>query len=187
MAYGTGVNHLLREAVTWIFVIGLGFGTFYYYDDILGTVKSTTASVRDAYEAADAEQEPVRGTGFDRSMRLRADRSGHFAVSAHINGRPVSLMADTGATLVALTYESARSIGFTDSDLEYNAFTNTANGKGRVAVVSLDRVRVGDIMVRNVRAMVLEPGKLHVNLLGMSFIGRLSSFEMRGNELILNQ
>ena len=64
---------------------------------------------------------------------------------------------------------------------------STANGIAKVAPVVLSRVRVGSITVRNVQAAVAEEGALDVNLLGMSFLGRLKSFNMRGNELILIQ
>jgi aspartyl protease family protein len=64
---------------------------------------------------------------------------------------------------------------------------STANGVSRVAPVTLDRVRVEDIVVRDVPAAVAEPGALSTNLLGMSFLGRLSRFELAGNELILTE
>jgi aspartyl protease family protein len=56
-----------------------------------------------------------------------------------------------------------------------------------VAPVTLDRVRVEDITVRDVPALVAERGALATNLLGMSFLGRLRSFQMQGSELILVQ
>jgi aspartyl protease family protein len=56
-----------------------------------------------------------------------------------------------------------------------------------VAPVTLDRVRVEDISVRDVPALVAEQGALRTNLLGMSFLGRLKSFQMRGSELVLVQ
>lgn len=186
MAFGTGFKHLIREAATWTLVFGAGFGAVYYFDDLMAAVQHTSSAVRQTHEVqvqAPAEPQPSAA----RSVHLRSNAHGHFAVEAYINGRPVDLMADTGATLVALTYEEARRIGFTPNDLEFSARTHTANGVARVAPVILDRVEVGDIMVRDVRAMVAEPGRLHVNLLGMSFIGRLKSFEMRGGELVLNQ
>lgn len=55
----------------------------------------------------------------------------------------------------------------------------------RVAPVTLDRVR--DITVRDVPAVVAEKGALATNLLGMSFLSQLKSFQMRGSELILVQ
>lgn len=62
----------------------------------------------------------------------------------------------------------------------------TANGAARVAQLTLE-VRLGDIAVRDVPAAVAERGALAINLLGMSFLGRLKNFEMKGRELVLVQ
>ena len=71
--------------------------------------------------------------------------------------------------------------------LDFSAPVQTANGIARVAPVTLDRIRVEDITVRNVPAAVAEKGVLGTNLLGMSFLGRLKSFQIQGNELVLVQ
>lgn len=189
MALGTSIRHLLREAVIWSAVTGAGFSAVYFLDDIRAMVSRTAELVVTAAEntAAPGTRQRNSSEGFERSVTLQADRSGHFAVEARINGRRASLLADTGATLVMLTYEDARNAGFSDAELRYTARSRTANGVARVARVRLDRVEVGDIMVRDVEALVAEPGKLHINLLGMSFIGKLTRFELRGRELVLIQ
>jgi len=56
-----------------------------------------------------------------------------------------------------------------------------------VAPVTLDAIRIGDIEIRNVAAVVAEAGKMNQNLLGMSFIKMLSKFELRGDRLVLIQ
>lgn len=165
-----------------------GFGAVYYFDEIKAAVTSGIVTVQQSQDVREeSPQQTVTSSGFDRSVHLRANRSGHFAVGAEINGRDVALLADTGATLVALTYDDAREIGFTPNDLSFTARSRTANGTANMAMVTLDRIRVGDIEIRNVRAMVAEPGKLHISLLGMSFLSRLESFHIRGSELVLNQ
>lgn len=188
VAFGSGVRHLIGEAITWTVVIAAGFGVVFFFDDIRSVLKGATAAVQQTYEAQENEpQQVAASSGFDRSVHLRANSHGHFAVKADINGRDIALMADTGATYVALTYEDARDAGFTHNDLQFTSRSRTANGIANMAMVTLDWVRVGDIEVRNVRAMVAEPGKLHISLLGMSFLRRLASFEMRGSKLVLNQ
>jgi clan AA aspartic protease (TIGR02281 family) len=89
-------------------------------------------------------------------------------------------MADTGATVVALTYEDAERLGLSPRSLDFSSLVQTANGIARVAPVKLDRVRIDDIMLRDVPAIVAERGALATNLLGMSFLGRLKSFQMQG-------
>ena len=124
-------------------------------------------------------------TGFGGEVRLKSEPRGHFVFDASINGRTATLMADTGATIVVLTYEDARKVGLSPQRLDFSAQVKTANGIARVAPFMLDRVRVGDITVRNVQAAVAERDALSVNLLGMSFLGRLSRFEMSGGDLVL--
>lgn len=122
-----------------------------------------------------------------RAVTLSANTYGHFSVTADISGHPVDLMTDTGATYVALNYETATQLGYTTKDLHYTGRSSTANGVARVAPVKLDYVRIGGIVVRDVVAVVAEPGRLSQNLLGMSFINRLSRFELRGDRLVLTQ
>ncbi|MEZ5878714.1 MAG: TIGR02281 family clan AA aspartic protease [Tepidamorphaceae bacterium] len=132
-----------------------------------------------------------QGTGAQtsnyRSLTLEADRNGHFRVEAVINGRRLDMMADTGATAVALMAEDAARIGIRPRDKDYTIRTQTANGVSMSAPVMLKEIRIGSIRVRNVRALVAQPGALHVNLLGMSFIGALDRFDMKGNTLTLVQ
>ena len=108
-------------------------------------------------------------------------------VGATINERPVTLMADTGATLVVLTYEDAERLGLSPQRLDFSGRVQTANGVARIAPITLDRVRVDDITLRDVTAAVADKGVLPVNLLGMSFLGRLTRFEMQGRQLVLVQ
>ncbi len=112
-------------------------------------------------------------------MRLKADQRGHFVFGAAINDRPATFMADTGATLVVLTYEDAARLGLSPQGLDFSGRVETANGVSRVAPVTLDRVRVEDITVRDVPALVAERGALATNLLGMSFLGRLRASRCR--------
>jgi aspartyl protease family protein len=106
---------------------------------------------------------------------------------AAINDRPASFMADTGATLVVLTYEDAARLGLSPHSLDFSGYAETANGVSRVAPVMLDRVSIGDITVRNVPAAVSEPGKLGTSLLGMSFLGRLQQIDIRSGVLVLKE
>ncbi len=133
-----------------------------------------------------AEQRKAKPAG-RRSIALKADRSGHFSVETVINGRRLPMIADTGATSVVLTAEDARRIGIRPKERDFTVRMRTANGETTAAPVVLDEIRVGAIRVRNVHALVARPDALHVNLLGMSFIGELKRFEMRGGELILVQ
>ena len=122
-----------------------------------------------------------------RRVTLQANSYGHFVVQADINGAKVDLLTDTGATYVALNYETAMQLGFSRKTLDFSSRSSTANGIARVAPVKLDYVRIGSIVLQDVDAVVAEPGKMTQNLLGMTFISRLSGFELRGGQLNIVQ
>lgn len=130
------------------------------------------------------------GAGASRSstvVELRSDRLGHYQAEIEINGRRIDAMVDTGASLIALTYEDAQRIGLYLRDRDFIGRTQTANGIARMAPVMLDRVEIGGIRVQNVQASVAEPGRLKTNLLGMSFLGRLSKFESGAGRMVLHE
>jgi aspartyl protease family protein len=86
---------------------------------------------------------------------------------------------------VVLTAESAAASGIRPETLRYTIPVATANGESLAAPVTLDRLAIGPIVERRVPALVARPGALRQNLLGMSFLDRLASYEVRGNRLIL--
>jgi aspartyl protease family protein len=120
-------------------------------------------------------------------VELAANSGGHFETAAEVNGNEIDVMVDTGATLVALTYEDAERAGLYLKSSDFTQGVRTANGTAKVAPVTLSSITIGDITVRNVKGAVAEPGKLHKTLLGMSFLGRLSRVEMRSNSLVLHE
>lgn len=185
-ASGSGFRRAMSELFLWALLAASGFGTMYYFEHIYLAADRVAGRLPAIIDSVTAKPQSTE-QGFDSVVRLAADWSGHFAVSAYVNGRPLELMADTGATLIAIGYEDAERLGLNPAGLDFSVQTRTANGVSRVARVLLDRVEVGTIRLRDVEAVVAEPGKLSTNLLGMSFIGRLKSFEMRGRELVLVQ
>lgn len=121
------------------------------------------------------------------TITLPAGHNGHFFTAAEINGRDIDVMVDTGATLVALTYDDAARAGIFVKPSDFTQTAQTANGITRVAPVTISQVRIGDILVRNVSAVVSHRGASERTLLGMSFLGRLSRVEMRGTTLVLEE
>ncbi|HEX2555592.1 MAG TPA: TIGR02281 family clan AA aspartic protease [Microvirga sp.] len=113
----------------------------------------------------------------------RAD--GSFTLNGRVNERDARFIFDTGASTVVLTAESAAAAGLHPASLNYSVPVSTANGRTLAASVVLDAVGVGSITERRVQALVAKPGALHENLLGMTFLDRLDSYEVRRNRLIL--
>ena len=122
-----------------------------------------------------------------RTTVLTADPRGHFLVEAAVNGRPIGVMVDTGATSVALRAEDAAQLGLRPMPADFTVPIATANGTTRAARVTLAEIRIGDVRVKGVEALVVPEKALGTNLLGMSFMRRLSKVEMAGGRLVLRE
>lgn len=123
---------------------------------------------------------PVRG---DPAQVLKA-ADGHYWADAMIDGKTVRVMVDTGASVVALTPEDARRLGLQLKPADFSSTIITASGAARAASVELEAVAVAGARVERVAALVVERGLPH-SLLGMSYLGRLSSFSATPAEITL--
>jgi aspartyl protease family protein len=106
-------------------------------------------------------------------------------VNARINRSDIEVMVDTGASVVALSYEDAQRANLHPNTLNFDIPVSTANGIVKAARVKLDRVEIDTVRVENVDAMVLPAGALNGTLLGMSFLSKLDSFKSENGVLTL--
>jgi aspartyl protease family protein len=197
MAMNPGTRRLLRETASWAVVALIGVAAISHYDalktgaeQLLGLpTAEDVAALRSADRApATAPAGQLSAAVIDGTqIEIKAADNGHFQTQAEINGRDVEVMIDTGATIVALSYEDAERAGIYLNDGDFTRSVSTANGIARIAPVKLDSVTVGGITVRDVPAAVAEPGRLRTSLLGMSFLSRLSRFDMRPGVLVLQE
>jgi aspartyl protease family protein len=102
---------------------------------------------------------------------LSADGRGHFVTTGNINGTTVRFLVDTGASMISLGAGDARRIGI-DASKGEPGVSNTANGQTVVSRVKLDTVRVGEIVLNNVDALIMQHD-MPIALLGMSFLNRM--------------
>ena len=105
-----------------------------------------------------------------------------YVVLGSINGFPVKFIVDTGATLVSLSGREAKRLGIDYRVVGTPGRSSTASGVEKIYVVNLDKVKVGDIEIRNVRGAVHDGDFPPATLLGMSFLSRLT---MRQDGLVL--
>jgi aspartyl protease family protein len=140
--------------------------------------------LRDVSDRVLAELIPGRAASKGRTVEIARAAGGSFAVATQVNGARIAMVLDTGASAVVLTQEAARTAGLPLEVLNYSVQVDTANGRARAAPVTLDRVSIGGITERSVPALIAQPG-LRTNLLGMSFLNRLQSWEVRGDRLLL--
>ena len=144
------------------------------------------------YEAPRAPQpfisdEPAPMPLLARMIEIRAGDHGHYVTTASIEHMPVTVLVDTGASKVALSYEDAERIGLKPFALDFDQPVATANGLVKAAVVTLRRVEIENVVVHDVDAMVLPQGAMRGTLLGMSFLSRLSGFRMSDGTLYLEE
>ena len=106
-------------------------------------------------------------------VQVWRDSTGMYTTVGSVNGLPVSFLVDTGATAVAMNAQQARRLGIDFRVIGQPSGVTTASGVVNAWAVMLDRVKVGDLLLRNVQAVVLEGAHPETALLGMSYLGRL--------------
>ena len=111
---------------------------------------------------------PADGSG---TIVMTADNQGHFYATGSVNGAAVRFLVDTGATMVSLGASDARRIGL-DFHRGQTGMTQTAHGQTIVSKVKLDTVRIGDVTLHNVDALIHQT-EMPMALLGMSFLNRM--------------
>jgi aspartyl protease family protein len=168
------IAEAFQAAVFWV-VIGLllAIGYTYRYD------------LRDIGDRVLSELIPGRAFSRGGTVEIARGQRGEFQIAAEINGAHIPTVYDTGASAVVLTQDAAKAAGLPLDFLNYSVPVETANGRTRAAPVTLDRIKVGGIEERAVPALIAQPGQLRTSLLGMSFLTRLRSSEVRGERLVL--
>jgi aspartyl protease family protein len=186
MALSVGTRQAVGMATGWLALAGAAAISLVYFSEIKNVARFTLGLPATEVRLSRLAK-PTRGAAGDRTVQIKAGPHGHYYASVEINGHSVDVLVDSGASIVALTYDDARRAGVYVRNGDYTQRVSTANGLARVAPVVLDRISIGDITVRNVPAAVTEPGRLATSLLGMSFLGRLQRVDMRAGTLVLQE
>ncbi len=170
LAIWIGIGGLL--ALAYGYRAELGFGPGLVVTDVAATAPAKGVP-------------PAAANSGDRSVTLFA-QGGHFFADAEVEGRTLTFMVDTGASVVALGRDDARKLGLNPADREFTQVINTANGVTKGAPVTLGSLAIGPIDIRNVEAVIVD-AQMPGPLLGMSFLNRLSGFQATGDRLVLRQ
>jgi len=180
VAFGKSVSNFWKFAFV-VFVAGLSGLTCAQAVVTLATQAPVyrAASAQAAISAANAEA--AQG-GPHAAIPKSSD--GHYWATGQVGGASVRFLVDTGATAVALTPDDARRLGFDPGALSYSSRVITAAGRARAASVKLASLTVAGARIENVDALVIEKG-LDSSLLGMTYLGRLASFQATRQALIL--
>jgi aspartyl protease family protein len=164
-----GLNKTLQYAAVWAMIFIGGAAAVGLWQDISRDARTPQFSV----------------AGSDQIVVPRA-RDGHYYLTAQVNDAAVRFVVDTGATDMVLTQADATRAGIDPATLAYLGRANTANGEVRTAFVRLDHVQLGEIIDRDVAAVVNE-GQMEQSLLGMGYLQRWGRIEITGGELILTR
>lgn len=122
-----------------------------------------------------------------RSHAVLRDQRGHYQTEGRIDGQRISFMIDTGASVVALNETSAARFGLYPRANDYTARVSTANGTVKAARIRLARLELGELVGRDVDAVVLPDAALSENLLGLSFLSQMKRYEFAQGKMLLEQ
>ncbi len=117
------------------------------------------------------------------AIQLTRESNGHFYADVQINGMPVHILVDTGASGIALSRADAQRAGIMTSAAMFQVIGQGANGDVHGEEVRLDRVTLGPKTVEGMPAVVLDAGEQ--SLLGQSFLSEFDTVEIRGDTMLL--
>lgn len=153
----------------WIFIFLGVIASYGLWEDIRQTVRPQQSVAQEAGR-----------------VEVPRSRDGHYYLTLEVNGTPIDFLVDTGASQVVLSARDAQRAGIDTGTLAYLGRARTANGEVRTASVWVDEISLGGITDRDLRVWVNE-GELEQSLLGMGYLQRWSSIEIRDGALVLTR
>lgn len=174
-----GLTDRLRSLALWLFIVLALVAGYQYRYELQDVASRVTVGL--------IPGSPLSVTDGDGRITVTLERGndGHFAARALVQGKPTTLLVDTGATTTVLTRQDAEAAGIPVDTLSYTVPVSTANGNTRAAAAIAGDITIGKISRSNVPILVAGEGALFQSLLGMSFISSLSGFDIRGERMIL--
>ena len=168
------IRETLRNVLLWSAVIAVLVLGYSFQDELRFVGQRVRSEFIPGYAVATGANELV----------LVAQEDGHFYVAGEANGTRVLFLVDTGATETVLTPTDAMRLGIPLDALDFSNVYETANGRGRGADFTLDHIGVGTIGFNDFPVSINQ-AEMGTSLLGMSFLSRLASFEIRERRLYL--
>ena len=173
------IGESLRQAGIWLLIILVLVTGYLYRFDLQEIGNRLTAGLIPGRAVV------TTNAGGEQILVIHKGVSGHFEADVTIDGTPLRMLVDTGASSVVLSYEDAMRLGINPDNLVFSIDVSTANGRALAAPVTLREVAIGPITRGTIRGMVTEQGRLEQSLLGMSFLETLGSIEIARDELRL--
>ena len=164
-----------RHAAIWAGIVAVLAVGIAYRDELAQVGQRVRGEFSSTYPVTSGSHELV----------VTQSDDGGFFVMCQVNGQPVRFLVDTGASDTVLSPADARRIGIDTAGLTYDQRAETANGEGLGARITADSLAVGPIRHANVPVLVNQQ-PMSSSLLGMAFLGRLDSFQVKGRKLYLS-
>lgn len=164
----------LSMALWWVAIFVIALGIFSYRNEIGGVANRVKSEV-----TGEAQQRVVGST-----LRVAKALDGHFWVEGQVNGHSMRFLIDSGASITALSQDSAMAAGLNFDQSGFPIVLTTANGpveayRSNIATLEVGPLRASDLPI------VVSPAFGDVNVLGMNFLSKLKSWRVEGNEMIL--
>ncbi len=169
------IPDILRTAGAWFLAFAILIALYSYREPLEDVGREMIAALVPGMAVGNSAGEVV----------VRRSVGGQFMLNGAVDGEEIRFMFDTGASAVVLAATDAARAGIDPASLDYRLPVMTAAGVTEVAPVRLNNVSIGDINLTGVRAAVAKPGELDVSLLGMTFLNRITGFEVRRDRLVL--
>ncbi|PSJ40917.1 retropepsin-like aspartic protease family protein [Allosphingosinicella deserti] len=119
-----------------------------------------------------------------REVRLRMAPDGHFWANATLNGVRRRMLIDSGATITAISEETAVAAGIDGESGLVPVMMRTANGVVPARTGTIDELRLGNVVARDLK-VVVSPGLGTLDVIGMNFLSKLASWRVEGRTLVL--
>ncbi|WP_448660154.1 retropepsin-like aspartic protease family protein [Sphingomonas sp. CJ99] len=132
----------------------------------------------------------MRGLGLDRQqvvgdeVRIPMARDGHFWAMVRLNGIERRMLIDSGATITAISADTADAAGIVRQASPVPVILQTANGSVTAETGRIDRLAIGGIEASDL-PVVISPALGRINVIGMNFLSDLESWRVEGRTLIL--
>jgi len=173
LARRLSAGEIVRSLLSWVAIFGLGWLAFANRDRIAPVLTAVT------------ERLGIGGqTIVGKSVRIDMSEDGHFWAKVTLNGVEKRMLVDSGATITAMSAETAREVGVEVSETGFPVLLNTANGRVEARRAMVENVSLGTLDTGDL-GVVVSPAFGETDVLGMNFLSRLGSWRVEGRTLIL--
>lgn len=170
----------LKNIAYWIVIFLLIIAGYAYRFELQAIAARTIGVLAPGSELAQS-----LNVGDGDTITIFRSGDGQFRVETRADGVPITMLVDTGASYVVLSYQDAQAIGIDVSRLLFSVPVSTANGRTEAALTRIGHLTIGPVGRYRVDALVAQDGALNTSLLGMSFLSQLPGWEVNGDRLTL--